>query len=176
MPRFLAAVAVLGMLGCAAQREELKDDEPAPPLDCHQQAQAAEQARPLGGRDAAAAIFAQAECEQARLVGQDAGDAPDRVTMIEKLYDEAATLAPGKFTIGAAVRRGDLYRALAGGKGGARVTKAYEAGLAAADDAGMEVRMDVEVSSWIKTACAFTRKAEAPSKHVVCKPWGGAWR
>lgn len=181
MRAFLVASALLAS-ACARSGSRGQGGVPgmSEPPDCGELEGAAAASREVGGPDAAEAVFALAECEHARFAaGAEGRDADARVPAIVALYDEAAKLAPGKWPIGAAVRKGDLYRVSAGrGTPDADVQarQAYEAGLAEADDAAVEVRMDIEVAGWIRSACRAVGEAEGRRQHLVCKPWGGAWR
>lgn len=181
MRAFLVASALVAS-GCAQGGAGRRAGEPATgePPTCGAAERDAAASREIGGPEAARAVFALAECEHARFAETGAPrDADAWVPAIVALYDEAAKLSPGKWPIGAAVRTGDLYR-ISAGRGASDAAEkarvAYQAGLREADEAAMEVRMDIEVADWIKGACEALGDALGRSQHVVCRPWGGGWR
>jgi hypothetical protein len=175
------------VMGAGAQAPENCDDFAA-------RVQAAPAGEP---EERASAVFAQAECEHARLAATtlDAGGRADyetRLAAVAGLYAEVAESGLDKWVIGAWVRTGDLYRAAAAAAEKAALgdavrawqveaRKAYEAGLGRADAVSKDVRFDVEVADWIKAGCKGLGAAGVGSggvakKFKVCSPWKESWR
>jgi tetratricopeptide (TPR) repeat protein len=160
----------LALGGCSSSEGKARPRAPRPVPVCDQLVLDAQAARQAGGSEAAEAVFALAECKGAR-VAASAGGAELGETAA--LYDEAAQAAPGRWALGAAVRKGELYRAAGAAD---QALAAYQVAVGHAEAMPQELRMDVEVADWIKLACRQLASAGKPPTQVVCRPWGGAWR
>ncbi len=151
-----------------------------------------------------AALVALADCEHLRWGAMELGrgDAREafeaKLAEIAALYAEAGTLAaagkaggPGvtvKYVIGAAIRTGDLYRAAMGrttkvGAAGKapeyklKARAAYENGLVTAASTDEEMRLDIDISDWVKAGCAGLRTVGGQERRFkVCNPWRESWR